>query len=122
MPLSGITGSTALQLALGPAVVYRGLTPIGVSVGDVSVEETQEFRQPRIGGLSTAIEGLDRMVRSSLRITGTFLEHTAAQSALATAGVNVAGDITPLAASQFLTAGQYDTDIRFVVARGDGGF
>jgi hypothetical protein len=126
MPASGLTTTTPSRLWVGPAVVYRGATPVSTSDGSVRAEETFVTRQPRIAGLTHKIAGLDRVISSTMTITGTFLERSAALSALAQPGGTtvVAGGtstMTPPRPGVFLATNQYDANIRMVIETGDGG-
>ena len=121
MPNSGLTSTTVDRLAIGPAVVYRGATIIGTLGSSATAEEVTEYRQPRIVGLTTPVEGLDRKISSTLRITGEFLEHSPAEYETWTAGINAANLVTPTDAGVLYDATQYDDDIRLVFFLGDGG-
>lgn len=117
---------------LGTAVlscVVNGVRAYWAAMGEVTLESEDEVHNAgaSIAGVAAPVAGLDRIVASSARVRGDFVEASAARLAelgmLAAVPAAVAGvtTIQPPSANDLLSDAQAVADVYVEFGKGDGG-
>lgn len=128
---SGYTSSFAASILYDVAVLYKGDTKFGVSLGGLTFNPESEIRHVEFDGMRSEIEGLHRYVAQGGTIEGEML-FTAEDmtvdllpgSTSRTSGLpgNVSERIEPKASSSLFNNSDYINDLRMVAARGSEWF
>lgn len=128
---SGYTSGFAAAILYDVAVLYKGNTKFGVSLGGLTFNPQGEIRQVEFDGRRSEIQGLHRYISQGGTIEGEFL-FTAQDMILdlmpgstsRTSGLpgNVTSRIQGKDSSVLFDDDEYLSDLRMVAARGDDWF
>lgn len=135
--LNGQTDNLPADLILEHGVVFRGDTPIGVTVGGVSFDPGKEMRNVQYDGKKSDVVGLHRIDSYTPILSGSLIEfggdttgdqirtlEAGATGPAQTGGVDSAQGVvrtfTPKPAGTFFTESEYADDIRAVFEHGSG--
>ncbi len=127
MPISGWTTTLPAEVALDAAVMYVGATVMGATKGPPKWDPGIEEHQLEVDGISTPIEGAERVISYRPKITGTLVQVASATAIGRLLPGNTSGAVTggtaytPRNARTYFTpVTDYLTDIRAVWELGDG--
>lgn len=132
-PLSGYSAALPTDVHLDSAVLFlNASTPYGVSKGEIAIEMAQKFGNVEFDGKYYDIEGLDRPMGGTLKITGTFIESNATKIldwvpggvATTVAGPPSVTTVVPPDAGVLFANGSptYKTNVVVALRRGGGRF
>lgn len=127
-PLTGISTTLPDDVVLDSGVLYiNATTPFGVSKGAWRFDPAEEWGTVDFDGKTfSRVQGLDRKLGGSPKISGTLVELSATRMDELLPGSSQSGTtditVTPKAAGDLLATGSYTTNVRVVFRRGNGKF
>jgi hypothetical protein len=124
---SGLTATTADSLALNVGVLYVDTTtPMGITQGGLDFDPGKVYREVEFDGKRAAVAELEYVIDYNSVIKGKFIEISPAMIARLESGstsdvVSLETTYTPKPCSELFAEGDYLSNVRLVITRGDGG-
>ncbi len=119
MPQSGFLSTTPDDIILDTGVLYEGSTVLGVSRGGLTFDPGIETRNVPYDGQKAPTKLLDRIIKRTPVISGTFLEASEAHLRRFEPG-GATPNVTPKPQGTLFASGDYLTNINVVFNCGDG--